>query len=780
MFARFQELLLRRRWWVLGGFLVIALGTGWFYPQLRFESSVEAMVLEDDPDLQALRRFEAVFGSDETMLVALRAPDIFTTRFLTDLEALRERIAASASLRECRALTNLSAIAGRGDELEVGALVPEIPTTAEGLAALRARALAREDYLGIFFNRAANTATILVRLELPSERADLAPMRAELVERVRQILREPRFARYPSYVSGGVVLRTDLAEYQRRDNTRFQALVYGLIVLFLLLSFRRVQAVVLPLTVVQISLFIVLAQLHLSGRAINMVGSILTPLLLVYGISISSHVFNRYLESISSADGDQRRALVTGITSVALASLFNAVTTAAGFGSNMISQIVPIRNFGRDAALGVLVVMVVSLLLAGPLLSLFRMPRVDRVAAQLQHGRLSRLLDRIATFNQRWRWPIALVNLGVIAIAAVGISRIQVETKLIEYFREDTEIRTAWSLIEEQLTGVTTIEVVVETDTPDAIKDPVLLAKLDAAQRWFDADPRLHDPLSVLNILGELNRALAGEQAGRVPQSAELTAQLLLLYESSNQSEDLWSFVNGDYTAARLSARIKTMGSNDLVRLVQEVKAEVHRIFAADEERGLRLSVTGTAVLYANMVDTLIAGQLKSFGLSLTLIALLMMLVAREIGLGLLSLLPNLIPIAVVMGIMGYAGIPLDATTATIAPIALGIAVDSTIHYLIRFRREHRACGDRTLAMRRTVATVGRAMVASSLPLCAGFLVLCTSAFKPTYYFGLLSGMVVFLALVYDLVATPVALLLYTPGYERRGELTPPASRSGP
>jgi hypothetical protein len=155
-----------------------------------------------------------------------------------------------------------------------------------------------------------------------------------------------------------------------------------------------------------------------------------------------------------------------------------------------------------------------------------------------------------------------------------------------------------------------------------------------------------------------------------------------------------------------------------------------------------------------------------------------MILVAREIGLGLLSLLPNVLPIGIIMGVMGYAGIPLDATTATIAPIALGMAVDSTIHYVVRFRHEHLACGDQAVAMRRTMATVGRAMFASSLPLAAGFAVLCTSSFRPTFYFGLLSAAVVVLALIYDLVATPVVLLLYQPAYARRRALGRPVGRA--
>jgi hypothetical protein len=768
-FARLQSWLLLRRVWVLVFFAGLGIGTGVFFPQVRFESSVESMVLQDDPDLAALREFEKVFGSDETFMVALSTPEVFATGFLEDLEELRRRVAAIAPMRECRALTNLSAISGTEDTVEVGSLVPEIPRTAAGLAALRERALARRDYVGFFYNEAGDTATVLARVELPADLGELGALRAKVVGEVRALLAEPRFAKYPSFVAGGLVIKTDLSEYQRRDNRRFQVLVYLLIVGFLFLSFRRAQAVVLALVVVQISIFVILAQLHLSGRALNVVGSILTPLLLIYGISISSHLFNRYLEWIPQSGGDQRRALIAAISSVALASFYNAVTTAAGFGSNMVSQILPVRTFGRDAALGVLVVFVVGLAVAAPLLSLFRMPAAASVAGQLETGPLARFLARLADFNLRHRWAIVAVNLLILAGSIAGISQIRVETKLIEYFREDTDIRRAWTLIEEKLTGVSTVEVMIRTPAPDGAKDPALLARVDALQQWLGRHPRVDNPVSVVNILAEMNRALSGDPGARVPASRELAAQLLLLYESSDASADLWSYVDPQYQDLRLSARLKTIPSSELVDVVRDIKAQAHAVFAADEAGGVEVAVTGSAVLYANMVGSLVRGQMQSFGLSLLLIALLMILVAREIGLGLLSLLPNVLPIGIIMGVMGFAGIPLDATTATIAPIALGMAVDSTIHYMVRFRREHLACGDRALAMRRTLATVGRAMFASSVPLAAGFAVLCTSSFKPTYYFGILSGAVVVLAMIYDLVATPVVLLLYTPRYERRG-----------
>jgi len=750
----------------------LALFSAFFYGRIPRDPSVESMVLEDDPDLAAYRHFKEIFGSDEFFLAAAEVADIFDAQFMEDLESLRAEMERIPHIDEALAFTNVLTLRGTEDALIVEPLAPRIPRTEAERTALRERALAEKDFVGSLYTGDARVATVVARLETLAPADDTTQTRIELTRTVRALLAKAPYNRYRWYLAGVPVLKCDLAETQRKETRKFELINTALLILCLYVIFRTASGVVVTLGVVGASIVVLMAAHYFSGIPLSMVSTILTPLMLIYGVSSCVH-FQVHYGLQYAEKKDQRRALVAAFSIALLPCLFNAATTAAGFASNMISPIRPIRDFGLFASCGVLLSFVISFA-AGPAILSWLPPPGQAAAKVNESGLRVRAIEGILVLIQRRSRSILAANVLLLLVAAWGISRIRVETKMLEYFRPDSPIRASYEFIEDRLTGISSLEILVDAGREEGLQEPEVFRAMERLCDELRAEePSVSTVLSLGNFYRRLKSALEGDAPGAasLPTTREEAAQLLLLYSMSGAEASFYNFASSDYRVGRISVRLRHISSTELQKVVDRVRSRAARIFGPLEEKGIRASVTGGAVLYANMNRSLLTGQLRSFGLSLGIITFLMILMAGEVGLGLISLVPNLLPIFWTMGLMGFLGYPLDSTTAMIAPIALGMAVDSTIHFLSRFRREYKKTQDHQKAMERTLHLIGRAMIGTSLPLAAGFFVLTISVFRPVYAFGLLSGTVVILAMLLDLILTPICFLLYRPDFRRPGLL---------
>lgn len=750
----------------------LALFSAFFYGRIPRDPSVESMVLEDDPDLAAYRHFKEIFGSDEFFLAAVEGPDIFEAQFMEDLESLRAEMERIPHIREALAFTNVLTLRGTEDALVVEPLAPRIPRTEAERTALRERALAEKDFVGSLYTADGRVATIAARLETLAPADDTTQTRIELTRTVRALLAKAPYNRYRWYLAGVPVLKCDLAETQRKETRKFELINTALLILCLYVIFRTASGVAVTLGVVGASILVLMAAHYFSGIPLSMVSTILTPLMLIYGVSSCVHLQVHYALQYAEKK-DQRRALVAAFSIALLPCFFNAATTAAGFASNMISPIRPIRDFGLFASCGVLLSFVISFA-AGPAILSWLPPPGQAAAKVNESGLRVRAIEGILALIRRRTRSILAVNVLLLLVAAWGISRIRVETKMLEYFRPDSPIRSSYEFIEDRLTGISSLEILVDAGREEGLQEPEVFRAMERLCDELRAEePSVSTVLSLGNFYRRLKSALEGDAPGSasLPATREEAAQLLLLYSMSGAEASFYNFASSDYRVGRISVRLRHISSTELQKVVDRVRSRAARIFGPLEEKGIRASVTGGAVLYANMNRSLLAGQLMSFGLSLGIITFLMILMAGEVGLGLISLIPNLLPIFWTMGLMGFLGYPLDSTTAMIAPIALGMAVDSTIHFLSRFRREYKKTQDHQKAMEQTLYLIGRAMIGTSLPLAAGFFVLTISVFRPVYAFGLLSGTVVILAMLLDLILTPICFLLYRPDFQRPGLL---------
>lgn len=769
--ARFAEWLITYRVTILIIIALISAFSAYYFRKIPRDPSVEAMVLENDPDLIAYNHFKEIFGNDEMLLIVSRVDNIFDAQVMKDVESLREKLSDMPYVDDVITYTNIKSIKGIEDGIIVEKLIEEIPESKAEEQKARKIALKEKDYIGNFYSADAKTFAIIVQLQTLAKKDDNTQTRTLLTSTARNLVEQKPFDKYKWYVAGVPVLKSDLAETQKTEGKKFEIMIFIMLAFMLGIIFRTFGGIVVTLTAVQASIMMLMTAHFFSGIPLTMVSSILTPLMLIYGVSSSVHIQTHYALKVNANNITARNALIAAVAVTVIPCMFNSVTTAVGFGSNMVSSIKPIREFAMFASGGIILSLVLSFLMIPTLLSFFPKPGKQTQKAH-ESGLRVHVLEYIVKLTEN-HWKAVLVLTFILLGTAIwGMSKIRVETKLLEYFKPESDIRMSYDFIDQNLSGISTMEIMVDTGKKGGMKEPEVIAKMEELVNYFEQhESDLTSVTSLVNFYKRINMALNADnpEFSKIPETRQEAAQLIMLYSMSGPESDLYNYTSRDYHYGRISTRLKTLSSKELQALVERVKEKTNEVFKPLEKHNVHVNVTGSAVLYANMNSSLVVGQLESFGLSLLLVSLMMILVAGEIGLGLVSLLPNLMPIIMTMGLMGFMGYALDSTTAMVAPIALGMAVDSTIHFMVRFRREYLSTNSYDHAAAETVRLIGRAMIGTSIPLAAGFFVLTNSIFMPVFVFGLLSGIVVLLAMVFDLVLTPIVMKLYKPSYKRSG-----------
>ncbi|MFC1610653.1 RND family transporter, partial [Myxococcota bacterium] len=722
-------------------------------PAPTFDNSVESMLDPDDPALALLHEFRGIFGSEEDIFVGIEAEDVFAPAVLTIIQELSDQISEVDNVDEVISIATAREIVGTEEQLVVEPVMPQLPTSIVAAHALRDRVLANDLFHNQLVSHDGTVASMVVRIRVPEhEILDGVDFRAPLTDETRRIVAEvcDQPVIHECHIAGPPMVKMDLVRMSQKDHGWFLPVSAGLVVLVLLLVFRSLTAVFLSVVSVLLSLGITLSLVMISGRLMNMVMVILTPLILVIGLTAAIHLISRYGEALRAGQS-KPDALRDAINHVGLASLLTSVTTAAGFLSLTVSPVIPIRDFGVFAAVGIMITLVVCMSMVPAALSLLPPPRISSavVGRASWTGRLVGGAAHLITHRRRRIW---IFSGFVAALAVAGIFQVEVETILIKFFHEDHPLRRAYMFVNDHLSGEAPVEILFQSDQEDRFKDPDVLRAVDRYRAWLTARDEPGKVIGLTDLVKNINRAVhAGSQAHHtIPPTREAVAQYLLLYESaasSNREPEIFTYVTEDYAVARLSARLHLASTSRLAAFYDDLIAfqKQHPI------EGVRIGITGAAVLYARMVEKIVESQIKSFGLALIVIFLVMTVLFRSIKVGAVSMIPNLIPVSLAAGVMGWLGFNLTVSTAMIASVAIGIAVDDTIHFLVRFKHEHGKDRDYLHACRRTLMTTGRPVIFTSLVISAGFLILCISSFRPNLEFGVLTAVALLSAMIADL-----------------------------
>ena len=803
----YAALVLERPVVTLAVLAAVFAGFAWFGQYFQVDVSSESLVLEHDADLRYYRAISARYGSDDYLIATYTpAADLFAPATLADLRALRnelaglDRVESVISILDVPLLqsppTTLSELADgwrtlQDEDTDVALarrelresplysnrlLSPDGGTTAVQINFRPDRALerlrTRRDEL-----REKRLDTVLS----PAEERELAAVGAEVdrrldalmereesdIARVREILDRHRGAA-EVHLGGLPMIAVDMMHFVRHDMVVFGLSVLTILAVILAAFFRQVRWVVLPLVTAFATIVVTIGILGLVQWRVTVVSSNFVALLLIFSLSLSIHLIVRYRELRALQPDAGRDWLVRETVRTKVApSFYTVATTMVAFTSLVVSGIRPVIDFGWIMVVGLAVAFAFAFTLFPALLVMLSPAPASR--GRSVTAAISASFARVAVHRGR---AVVVVFALAVALSVLGVSRLSVENRFIDYFHESTEIYQGMRLIDEKLGGTTPLDVVI--DAPQAIEDEELDEEIDEAgggitarSYWFNSF-RLTDVADIhgyLDSLPETGKVLSLHTAMEV--LSELTAQgeasndffLSLLYKRLPEDikrQTIDPFLSSDGDQLRLAVRVRESDySLEREALLERIRAHLSDVFGLE---GGQIHLTGMLVLYNNLLQSLFRSQILTLGIVFGVILLTFTVVFRSFRVAAVAIVPNLIAASLVLGLLGGAGIPLDIMTITIAAITIGIAVDDTIHYVHRYREEWLRDHDYIGAIHRSHASIGLAMYYTTVTISAGFAVLTLSNFTPTIYFGLFTAFAMLAALAANMALLPVLM----------------------
>ena len=736
-------------------------------PRLRVDPSLNEMLPADDSGRRFYEELLERFGSDDVVVVGLSSPRLFSPGGLATLVAATDSIERVEGVHHVDGLANALRMRPYEGDVEVSGFLEVLPRRPEEADRLRADVLGDPLRAGTFVSREGEATAVVVTFDrIPEDEflargLDLAVLRAarEAAPGMDVVM------------AGTPHVKAEVGRLLTSELASMVPLVFGLMSLLSCGFFRSVRIGLVPIAAVALGLVWTVGVMGWVGHDLNIVTTLIPPLILALGFAYATHVVAAFVTSEAGSGGaagsgaaSARGRAEAALARVAFPVTFTALTTAAGFLSLASNGLEVIRGFGLFAALSTATTLLAALTLV-PLLLSGQRKGLEQAGSGETSGAPLPWLDRgfeaLARFDIRHANSIFLVA-GIAVLASIwGATRIQVNLPVIENFGRDTEIRRAYHEIDRLFGGANQFYVMLRAETPRAFERPDWLREVASLQAWLEAQPEIGPTTSVVQYLEVLNEAMGPERppARRIPDSERLVAQLLLF----GGNEELDVLIDRAHQVVTILVRSTATETREFDRLARRIDARL-----AELPEGMTARTTGNAILLTRAADRIASGQALSLVLACGMIGVLLVGYFRSLRLGLFALVPNILPVAFYFGLLGLTGITLNNSTALMGSIVLGIAVDDTLHLLVEYRRDLRATGDPEQALRSSLRHVGRAISCTTLAICAGLLVVGGSALRNQAEFGLLGAAILAIAWLVDVTFTPALCARWIHSAERR------------
>lgn len=790
--AQITETIIRLRWaWVAAALAILVvsvLGVG----RLGLDPSARIFFDPKNPDRIALDEFEGTFNKDDNLMfvMAPNGGDVFTPEMLALHGRVTECLWRFPFVRRVNSLTNFQHTYADGDIMNVRDLAPDLPYGAvlengacdldidpaaippEVAAEAREIALSRVELIDSTVSADGAVAQAQAIFKLPGD--DPATEVPSIVAEARALAAavEAAFPEVKVALSGGVMINNQFSESAQADGQSLTPLMFVAILVIVGLALRSAVATLMVLGVIIIASLAGLGALGWSGVPANSVTAL--SFLYISTLAVASAV--HMLASIRQTMPDTpdrtewvRRALKDHMLAITVA----CVTTAIGFFSLNFSISPPFRQLGNIVGFGVLVSLFLTLTLLPALVTLIPMRR------QTSRPMASVLMGRLGDFVVDKRKILLPVMAVAVAVSALGIQRIVLEDDFIRYFDERFEFRQDTDFIETNLTGVNLLEWPLDSGEADGINDPAFLAKVAAFTDWLRAQPETTSVRSVTDTVKRLNMNMNGDDQSflRLPETREEASQFLFLYElSMNYGMDLTDQIDIDRQILRVSHSMAGVTTAEM-----RVVTERAKDWLAENAPELMTSPTGIVHVFNLISYRDVRAMLTGTALALVLISGVILLVLRDVKIGLISLVPNLVPAMMAFGVWGYSVGAVTLAIAVVLAATLGIVVDDTVHFLSKYVRARRAGKSPEDSVRYVFRTVGMALTVTTLALIGGFAVLAQSGFAVNGDLARLTAITIALALVADFLLLPPLLIWLdklTSG-KRSASMTPAAAAIG-
>ncbi len=731
MSRRFTQWLSARRWIVLVLLTVVTFFAAAAASRVHFDSSIESWFIESDPSLETYNRFTDIFKADQIVVVGIFADDVFDSGVLRAVQQISDRAAELDFVERVQSITN-SALARRVGGIMAADFREEVlasPLQRESLLSSDADATA----IVIYFSRAGNTFK----------------QKREFVNRLRSIV-DGAAAGLDVSVTGGPVIGETAKVRNTEDMTFLVPLMVLVIVVIAYVVFRMVRLTLLPLAVVAIAVTWSFGLMGVLGWRMSMISAILIPLVLAVGVAHSIHIISGYRSCIETGLPAEE-AVRSAMERLLKPCFFASLTTAVGLLSLLVSDLAPVRQFAVVAAFGVLAAFIVSIVVLPIMLPL--VPSAAKSGAALVGRFVLPLLASVHGFGRKYSRSILAGAVGTAVLFVWLASKIGVGLDPLLWIPHGDSIRTDAERIDEAFGGGLALEFLV-TSGDEMLGTPPALRQLEAFQAWLVANTTVVRATSVADLVKESARLgrEGREEDFELPRTRLLTD---LLLDGIGHDGELVHWLTPERNVARIAARIPLTSAQDIVDEIPAIRDRMRADFAGT---GLEIRITGHAVLAGLMQTHMIDSQLQSFSFAFLVVSLTMIVLLRSLTLGMLAVVPNLLPIVIGLGAMTLFDIAFNPATVMIAAVALGIVVDDTVHMMTAFDRNVAAGQDVADAVRAAIMEVGRPVFVTSVLLAAGFALLLFGSFLPSRQIGGLIAIIVVAALATDLVVLPAVL----------------------
>jgi uncharacterized protein len=729
--------------------------------QLSPDPTHRAYFKATDPLRVEVEAMERRFSNDDSVVLFVHSPSgVFDPQTAELLVQLTEEMWRVPDVIRVESLSNYRWVHASDDEIAVDPLIPDRgPYDAQTLQKRKFIALNHEILPGYLVSDDAQTAVIVGYVRPDSGESAAAP--GPIIEGVRAMIARHAGGDHEFHISGRTAVMQSFMESTEHDMQQFMPYLLLIILAVLWLNFRRVGGFT-PLLVVVFSVVATLGVSGWLGMKLTNITAVVPQFLIAIGIANAIHVLNTYF-ALLRGGAERRAAMRRALAENFVPTLMTSLTTAIGFFSFLTSDIIAIGQLGVMVGIGVELSWLLTYLLLPAivlLLPAFRKRTTTPAAAPVATAPAAWLMRYVGVLS-RFR---LLVVAGFAAIAVLSVyaaSDIRINANPFNYFADGFWLSQSNQFAERRLSGTQGVEVLVESGTPDGVKSPEFLRRVEAFQAWIDQRPGVVKTLSIIDVLKQTNRSLHADDpaAYALPASSDAVSQLLFLYSLNlPQGLDLSNRVTTENDALRISVKWTLYDSADATTAAREIVKH-------GRELGLDVSATGKLLLFQNMNQYVVKSFFTSFGTSLLLIAAIMMLGFMSVRLGLLSLVPNLVPMFIGGAILKALGASFDIGAVVVASVCIGIAVDDTVHFMHHFKRgvDQGLTPEESVA--RTLREVFPAVWAITVILVSAFGLFAFADFVPNRNFGVLTAGVLSFAMLAEATMTPALLLMV---YKRR------------
>ena len=751
--------IIRKPVWSLIAFLIIVCTSVIQIQNFSLDASSESLSLEGDNNLELYFATQETFGSDESLVISYSVNDgtVLSKDHLTSLRSLRDDLLELEGVSSVTSILDVSLF--QSPPLSLVELVSDVYTIENGKAdrSLIAKEFKNSPlYANNLVSEDLKTTALLIPLATDDPRILIDDELLEiLIKNIRMTMDAYR-DNASLYLGGVPMIRNDVIDFIKSDLVVFSLAVILTMSIMLTILFRQIRWVLIPITISIIGALFMTGLISSIGWKVTVISANFFSLLLVMTLSVIIHLVVRYRE-ISSQHIEQNNSetIRQTLNQMVRPCLYTVITTIAAFASLTASQVQPVIDFGLMMSIGVTVAFVLSFIGFAIVMMLLKKPK------PLREYKKNLILQKLALLSDKKGQSILLGFLIIALVSIFGLSKLSVENSFINYFKKNTEIYQGLNFIDKELGGTIPLEIVFNDFASAYWADAGLREEFHEVHNYLDKIPSVGKVLSIDTFM----QVLKESNDGKAPNG------FLLILGKNNmpdfaKSQVLRPHISDETDQIRIVARVKETTS-DLKRneLILDIKKSLVEDFYFDEDD---FYFTGTFSLYNNLLQSLFASQIQTIFTVFTIIFVLFLIVFRSISIALIAVIPNILPSLIILGVMGFAGIPLDIMTITIAAIAIGIGIDNAIHYISRFKAELLLDGDFIMSMYRAHNSIGVSMFYTATTVAIGFLVLILSNFIPSIYFGIFMAIAMLSAVIVNLTLLPKLLLIFKPRMSKK------------